>query len=306
MDLKSLGRRDIFGILLPGTIPVIIGTYAIYAALASLQSSIGDIFKQEFLVTALMFVSAYLVGSLLRLFAADSVDEKSGKHLLQAWWKESKGCISKGYESEFKEKMVELLKGNNVPEIPAYFDDWLWLSDKFPYIAWHNRFWRSQGFQEILDFFQQNHKNRMWPQSNASPKSFFNYCKLAIIDGGGALAEEVNTAEGITRFFAGTFTGLRLSIWLLLGSVSVQILLMVGLAFAQKAGSSVILGLDWKTQSIYLVLSLVLVFALLWMCRRIIEQFRTIRQKEAETVFHAFYLYVTQPYKQFEEKKRAA
>jgi hypothetical protein len=306
MDFKSLGRRDIFGILLPGMTPVLISAYALYAALAPFQLPVTSILEQEFLVTVLLFASAYLIGSLLRLFAADRVDERSGRHLLKAWQKEYKGRVTKDYESEFRKKLLGFLNGDDVPEISIGFDDWLWLADKFPYIAWQNRFWRSHGFQEVLDFFQKNHKTKMWPQSQVSPKSFYNYCKLAIIDGGGTLAEEVNTAEGTTRFFAGTFTGMRLSIWLLLASFLVQVLVIIGLALAQRVGSRITLGLDWTAQSIHLVLSLGLIFALLWMCRQIVAQFRIIRQKEAETVFHAFYLYATRPYRQEEEKKKAA
>jgi hypothetical protein len=295
MDFKTLGRRDIFGILLPGMTPVLIGAYSLYAALAPFHLPVADILKQEFLVTVLLFASAYLVGSLLRLFAADRVDERSSRYLLEAWQKEYRGSIAKGYELEFKKRMMEFLKGDDVAEIPIGFDDWLWLADKFPYVAWQNRFWRSYGFQEVLDFFQQNHKTKMWSQSQASPKSFFNYCKLVINDGGGTLADEVNTAEGATRFFAGTFTGMRLSVWLLVISFLVQLLVIVGLTLAQRAGSSITLVLDWTVQSIHLALSLVLIFALLWMCRQIIVRFRTIRQKEAETVFHAFYLCATRP-----------
>lgn len=305
MDFKSLGKRDIFGILFPGIIPVLISAYALYAALAPFQLPVTGILEQEFLVTVLLFASAYLIGSLLRLFAADKVDERSSKYLLKAWQKEYRGRVSKDYELEFRKKMMGFLNGNDVPEIPLGFDDWLWVADKFPYIAWQNRFWRSHGFQEILDFFQQNHKTKMWPQSQVSLKSFYNYCKLAIIDGGGTLAEEVNTAEGTTRFFAGAFTGMRLSIWLLSISFLIQVLVIIGLAFTLRGGSHLAPELDWTVQSIHLVLSLGLILALLWMSRQIIAQFRIIRQKEAETVFHAFYLYATQPYKQ-EEKKKAA
>lgn len=305
-QLKSLGKRDIFGILLPGTIPIFIGAYALFAALTLFQLQIGDILEQEFLVIAILFVCAYLIGSLLRLFAADEVDKQSGKYLLKVWRKQYEGSVPDDYESDFKEKMVEFLKGGDMSDIPAGFDDWLWLADEFPYVAWQNRFWRSHGFQEVLDFFQQNYKVRMWSESKASPKSFFNYCKLAITDGGGALADEVNAAEGLTRFFAGTFAALRLSIWLLGVSLLVQTLVIVGPALASRVGIGIALVLDWRTQSIHLVLSLVLVFVLLWMCRLIVKRLRFIRQKEAETVFHAFYLYATRPYKHDEDKDEVA
>jgi hypothetical protein len=307
MDFNSLGKRDIFGILLPGILPVLIGAYALYAALLPFKLDVASILGQQFLLTVLLFASAYLVGNLLRLSAADIVDKESSKYILDVWRKKQGENIDVDYESKFRERMNEFLKGDGAaetpPGFPSGFDGWLWGEDTFPYVAWHNRLWMSHGFQEILDFFQQNHKARMWPQNHESPKSFFNYCKLAVIDGGGTLADEVNTAEGNTRFFAGTLMGMRLSIWLLKVSIIFQVLVIIGLALAQIAGVSP-LALDWTTQIIYLILSLLLRRALFWMCGRIIEQFRTIRLKEAGTVFSAFYLYVTRPYRQEDKKKK--
>lgn len=300
-QLKSLGRLDIFGILLPGTIPIIIGTYALFAALAPFQVSVWNVLDREFLVTVLLFVSAYLVGSLLRLVAADAVDKQSSGYMLKVWKKEYEGRMSSGYESDFKEKVAELSRGGDVSDVPVGFDDWLWLVDEFPYTAHRNRVWRSQGFQEVLDFYQKNHKARMWSGKTSNPKVFLNYCKLSIIDGGGPLADEIIAAEGLTRFFAGTYVALRLSIWLLLVSVLVQFLVAAGAVLATKVSLCAGLVMDWKTQIIHWVLSLGLIFVLIWMCHRIIERFRIIRIKETDIVFHAFYLYIMRPYKQKEE-----
>ncbi|MGC1376250.1 MAG: hypothetical protein WA821_08510 [Anaerolineales bacterium] len=334
MDFSSLGKRDIFGILMPGILPVLIGAYALYAALlpfqtqvsvqSSPQSPVADILGQGFLITVLIFASAYLVGSLLRLFAADAVDDESGEHLLNEWEKEHekknyksvfdeimgkflKKHEKKDYESVFEEIMGKLLNGDDAPGIPPDFDGWLWAKDKFPYSAWLNRSWGSYGFQDILDFFQKNHKAKMWPQSHdqESPKSFFNYCKLAVIDGGGTLADEVNTAEGNTRFFAGTMVGMKLSSRVLELSIIFQAIVIIAkVAFAQRAGIDITWVLDWTTQSIHLALSFLLITALLQMCGQITKRFRTIRQKEVKTVFHAFYLYATRPYRQEEKKKK--
>ena len=96
-QLRSLGRRDIFGILLPGVIPIFIGAYALLATLAPFQIPLGNILDREFLVTVFLFVSAYLIGSLLRLFAADVVDQQSSKYLLKDWEKENKEDIPENY-----------------------------------------------------------------------------------------------------------------------------------------------------------------------------------------------------------------
>ncbi|HOU14643.1 MAG TPA: hypothetical protein PKZ84_16170 [Anaerolineae bacterium] len=298
-QLKPLGRLDIFGILLPGTIPIFTGTYALFAVLAPFQLSIGNVLDREFLVTVLLFVGAYLIGSLLRLVAADVVDKQSSEYMLKVWKKQNEANLSRGYELDFKAKMADLSKGGDVSDVPVGFDNWLWLADEFPYAAHQNRVWRSQGFQEVLDFFQQKHKDKMWPGKTTNAKIFFNYCKLSIIDGGGTLADEVIAAEGLTRFFAGTYVALRLSAWLLLGSLLVQTF-VIGLLLTPTVSLGPAVIADWKTQIIHCILSLGLICVLRWMCHRIIERFRIIRKKETDIVFHAFYLYVKRPYKHAE------
>ena len=106
--LRPLGRRDIFGILLPGTILVFIGAYVLSGVLALMQLPVGDLLEHEFLLTAMLFVVAYLFGSLLRLFAADDVDKKSSEYLLKAWRKKHLAKIKQGCLSDFHEKTVEL------------------------------------------------------------------------------------------------------------------------------------------------------------------------------------------------------
>ena len=86
-SLKSLGKKDIFGIILPGTILVLISAYGFWGVLELLQLPVGDLLKYEFLLTIILFVTAYLIGSLLRLFAADDIDKESSKYALKDWSK---------------------------------------------------------------------------------------------------------------------------------------------------------------------------------------------------------------------------
>jgi hypothetical protein len=291
MDLKSLGRRDIFGILLPGAIPLLIGAYALYAVLAPFQLPLWDVINQQFLLTAILFVSAYLVGSMLRLFAADQVDVRSGKYLLKAWKKKFEDSLPKDYESKFTDKLSQLVIGKELDdESSISFDEWIWITDEFPYVAWQNRMWSTRGFREVRDFFQQNYKEIMWPKLETSPKTFFNYCKLVVIDKDEALAEEVLTAEGLTRFFAGTFAGLDLSSKLLLVSFLFQVAIMIWEFFFPGTAIANGLFFEWKTQCVYLILTLMIFLAAQRMCHQITKRFRTLRAKEAETVFQAFYL----------------
>ena len=120
-QLKSLGRRDIFGILLPGTIPIFVGAYLFWGLFRVLDVPVGNILEQEFLVTVILFVTAYFVGSLLRLFAADSVDKKSSSYLLRVWKKENHATVPPEYE----EMKNALSKGELIETMPSAFDVWL-------------------------------------------------------------------------------------------------------------------------------------------------------------------------------------
>lgn len=287
-QLKPLGRRDIFGILLPGTILVFIGAYVLFGVLVLLRLPVKDLLEQEFLLAAILFVTAYLVGSLLRLYAADAVDNESRERFRKAWRKKNMSYPTQ--EQEFENLKAKLAKGSDVSDVPDGFDVWLLRADKFPYHAWMNRMWRSHGFREVLSFFQDNYKTSMWSENITSRKAFFNYCKLVIIGGGGALAEEVNMAESLTRFFAGTVTALRLSTWLLGVALIGQLLLVAALIFAPRWGIKLILA-GWEFQGFYFVFSLALIFVLQWMGRQIVNRFWRVREKEVGTVYHAFYLH---------------
>ncbi|MBM4466230.1 MAG: hypothetical protein FJ014_11870 [Chloroflexi bacterium] len=179
-QFQPLGKRDIFGILLPGTILVFASTYIIFGVLVvlGLKSWVKSLLGQELLLAVVLFVTAYLVGSLLRLYAADEVDNESGERLQEAWRKECEVKNISHPMPEFERYRIELAKGNDVSDIPAGFDAWLWRVDEFPYPAWQNRKWQAHGLCEVLDFFRDNYKSSMWSENRTSPKTFFNYCKL--------------------------------------------------------------------------------------------------------------------------------
>jgi hypothetical protein len=294
MDLlRPLGKRDIFGIILPGSIVVFAGAYALFGVLSLLKLSVKDLLDQELLLSVVFFVVAYLTGNVLRLFAADDVDKESSEYLEKKWWKEHQVEIKDHFMSDYEECKAELAKGSNVADVPDEFDDWLWRVEEFPYPAWQNRKWQAHGFCEALGFFHDNYRSSMWSENRTSPKSFLNYCKLAVINGGGGLADEVSMAEGLTRFFAGTVIAFQGSIWLLAASLIVQLLLVVALTFAPRWGINLVFSVPWTFQGFHFALTVAIVFALQRIRRKVVSRFRVIRLREAETAYHAFYLYST-------------
>ena len=295
MDLKPLGKRDIFGILLPGALLVFVSVYVLSGVLVVLQLPTKGLLEREVLLAVVLFVVSYLVGSILRLYAADDVDQKSSERFVKAWRKKHQVEIENGRISEldFEECKIELARGNDVPDVPDGFDEWLWQVDSFPYRASMNRIWQVQGRFEELDFFRTRYKASMWSENRAFVKNFFNYCKLVIIKSGEGMADEINMAEGLTRFFAGTFAALRLSVLVLCTGLIFQLLLVAMLILVPRWGIALPFPAQWTFQGFYSIFTLALIFVLQWICRLIVKRFRVIRMKEAEVVYYAFYLQLT-------------
>jgi hypothetical protein len=290
--LKPLGRRDIFGILLPGAILVLIGAYVLFGSLVLLRLPVNSLLEHEFLVTAIFFVVSYLLGSLLRLFAADDVDRRSSKYLVEAWHRERRAGNLSTSMPGFEKYRAELAGGDNVSDVlPGGFDEWLFCVDEFPYPAWQNRKWQAHGSREVLGFFRDKYRTCMWSKARTSSKDFLNYCKLVVIRGGGPLADEINMAEGLTRFFAGAMIALQLSTRLLGVALVAQLPLVAGTILASRRGDQLDSVADVRIQGFYFVLTLVLLIASRWMCHQIVQRFRRVRSKEATTVYNAFYLH---------------
>lgn len=292
MDLfKPLGKRDIFGIVLPGTIVVFAAAYSLLGVLTVLQLSVGDLLGQQFLLSVSLFVFAYLIGSLLRMYVADDVDKESSKYLEKEWWEEHQAEVKGHNMVDYEKWKATIAKGDDISDLPDEFDDWLWRVEEFPYPAYQRRVWQAHGLCEVLNFFHEHHGTSMWSGNRMSPKSFFNYCKLVVIKDGEGLADEVNMAEGLTRFFAGTFIALQISNWLLYAALAIQLLFAFALVLAPRWGIVVPFPAQWIFQGFYLVLTLALVFSIQRMRHLIVKRFRHLRQRETEIVYHAFYLH---------------
>src|SRR2546426_12407801 len=96
MDPFKLGLRNVLGIILPGTIVVLVGLYGGLCLFGFGASSSLFIWIKEqtlFTLTAL-FLLSYFVGSLFRLNAADKVDDRSSRILLKRFLKTR---AAKGY-----------------------------------------------------------------------------------------------------------------------------------------------------------------------------------------------------------------
>ncbi len=335
MDLKSLGRRDIFGILLPGVIVVSVSVYVLSGLLGKLPWPDDASTGLDLLLSVFLFVASYLAGSLLRLRSIIDVDEKAGNYLGKKWREECRkagltNSIIDDLKREFQAIKAELVQGGKVEasDVPPRlgsvwgkakamyrgqdgiefgdwllkkFDEWIWGTDEFPYPAWLNRLWQSGDFCTISDFFSNNPKTSIWlGKSDGSDvwrrKDFFNYCKMAVIRHGGQMADEVRAYEGLVRFFAGTVVALQLAAWLLCFSGFIVALiceLKVVLCCAWKLGiTSFSPSLStFQFQFLHLIFTLIFICIVMGIRFQIVKHFRRIRNKEVNTVYHAFHLY---------------
>jgi len=218
MDLFRLGLRNLMGVLLPGALLVLVLIYVVFSGAFAvglhMQSSILD---RWFFLIALFLVS-YLVGSLMRLNSADNVDEQWAQYSQKKFRRTGKS------QEELRRDLEgawEALKPE--PEAVRIPDEEsveaLWRTDEFPYPVWH--------FYKLILYHPEEVYRFFWSYRNCmrcycyggSGKEFFNYCKTVIHHSsrqlGDALVLEVQTAEALVRFYAGTYYALGVGKWML-------------------------------------------------------------------------------------------
>ncbi len=185
------------------------------------------------LVIAITF--GYLIGILLRLFSPELPDNCS-----TAWMRRfhRRARVSK---NSFR----------------------LSVTEPFPYIEWIGEVCKQYLPLEAQDFYQKVWLNRKQPEGRN--KQFFNYCKVLINSCDKMAANEIYTAESMTRYISGMFYALVLSCIALLITVIAQHILY-GQAMAG------------------LLMILLAYILCIW---AIVRRFRDIRIKEVETVFTA-------------------
>lgn len=194
---------------------------------------------------------------------------------------------SEQHSEEMSKISEAILEHGDHSKVTGDFDVWIWHYESFPYHAWELRKIKLFHPKEMYTFFK-SHQNAM-QYGHGSKKEFFNYCKMKVYSAstmkGRALAEEIDMAEAIVRFFAGTYYSLVLSL-ILVGPIAILQIAQ----FYKKHGFAV---LDGKEDLPSLLLSLTFIFVFL-LCKRLIKlKFRHLRLKEADTVFEAFYLVST-------------
>jgi hypothetical protein len=272
---------------LPGAVLLFVIIYVVWTLPATLGLPVLEVSllkDQGLLLSIAFFVASYVLGYLLRLGTAYQVDKESSDYRLEEWRRRKKNQTR---EKHFKQLLNQMRQGKNV-DIPRGFDNWVWRAEPFPYPVWYLR---KAAFYppEIPRFFDQ-YKRCMGlvPDSlSIAGHQFFNYCKLVISSKeDSVLREEINAAESSTRFLVGTYSALRLSLWIFVTLLAFQ---LTAMAVSHIRGISVA-DLSQSHLISLVVYTTLLILGSHAARNHIKKHFRRLRLKEADTVYDAFYL----------------
>lgn len=243
-----------------------------------------------------------------RAFAARLIDRKNYKNRLTAWTRLERRVFSASHIDFSKPrsnlgkiylKFRELLGKENLDldrknDFRYAFDRWIWRIERFPYPIWQFRRFRLFHERELFAFYDE-YKDCMADIRGIGEKEFFNYCKTAIVHGsmqqGVNLKDEIHNEEATVRFFAGLFFAIRYSLLLIFASLAIHAYSWI--SYDNPVITSAYIKISQiPRESIFLHFSiaLFLVFAFLYLKHQIVRRFRTLRMREVDTVYNAFYL----------------
>ena len=274
MNLFNLGLRNFLGILLPGALLVLALLACVALLLPDARPMVAaTLTDKTALAAAAIFLVSYIAGSVIRLYAADNVDRISAKLV------RLDSDPFKGQPGSVEDKLAGLLASVTNPDLDCKPSNdvigWAWKYDKFPYPVWECIKIRLYHPPEMAKFFLSY--RGFLGTGDRRGKEFFNYCKAVIFHAHEgrphALAGEIQAAEGVVRFFAGTFWASFLAASILAGTT-------IRLALDKNAPK----GAAPATATAALLLAFTALAIVGW------GRFRRMRLKEVDTVFDAFYL----------------
>lgn len=180
-----------------------------------------------------------------------------------------------------------------VTNVPEGFDDWIWREEKFPYPALQFRRVKSFYPHDVFCFFKKD-EYRDSVLSGKHRQTFLNYCKMVVyhlsLKLGDTLVLEVNRAEATMRFFAGTYYAFFSSCWVLLAALLVQVGVPTIEGIQQTFSGLGVLEIIEHYRVINIFLTFVLGLAVFIMQQMILRRYRTLRIREVDLVYEAFYL----------------
>lgn len=146
-------------------------------------------------------------------------------------------------------------------------------TEEFPYIKHFGKMCEDVFPDDVLEFYNQYWRGH---EKEYEGNSFINYCKLMTYSIDVKLSREVYSAESLTRYLSGIYHALKISLGLYLIPMLVW---TINIIREQETKLSVVV-----------VIILICIFLLyIYLIRKILQNFRKIRVKEAFTIFIASY-----------------
>jgi len=246
MEIPKIGgAKGIFEIFVPGTflvINLIVGLFILSFPQLKMFNSVDleliKILINPISIIVFLICFGYLTGMILRLLRPDKPDKRSKIRYSKIY----KDLDSSIYTSEF------------------------------PYISWFKHLFSTNSYPEkSRKIFE-----KLWlpGEKNKLGKPFFNFYKLIICYNDSKAASEIFSTESVTRYIAGIYYALRISIFYFLAII---ILLIVDF----------LLSIHWfyASMQIPIIVVLIAISIIYYIAlRKIISNFRMIRIKEVESV----------------------
>lgn len=248
---KFANTKGIFEIFIPGTFLLlnftgifIILFYSTFKTILDASNFPINILFNPFFGALIIVCFGYLAGILLRFIRPE----------IPEFW-------SKKFNLKFSKKLNEyhpsLLKSN------------------FPYLEWFDYLFQNNNYPSKY----KKHFTEIWGEGmNIShKKQFFNFYKLLICFYDKEAADEINSAESISRYNVGIFYALLISIVLLIITL---LIIIVSIYSPIKFVSS-----NLSPYFLFLLNGLIFIYSLSLLL--IVKNFRLVRIKEVETVIVA-------------------
>lgn len=298
--------RMIFGIIIPGGFFCLIICWGLFGILGPFHNYL---FKTNFLnfsswfLIIILIILSYMTGNIIRLSQTDKVDNKSAKYnqkrnrYTSSCFKVLTELIIK-YEGELINKQQsEDQKRNKIKKLNNLYkkyDKRVWIFEKFPYPKWQTRkriLYHSETYRK---FFEKYPKGM-----TVTTKEFFNFCKTTISGLNPDLREEISYAESLTRFFAGVYFAIRIGMWIVLGTITLQMIYCILFKFSTQLSNFVVnlftsnnstMLCDLKLSIIIIIISIIIFVIFCCINKEILNRFRGIRLKEVDTVYDAFFI----------------
>lgn len=277
--------RDLVGILFPGGLLVILTLLAIWAVIVPFNPSASfDVLAAGNRFIVLIIIS-YVAGQSLRMRRLEDLEKrcteeyrkKNFPNTTLTEWKKRVGDVDRVEKDYFLGKSdIEKLK-----EAYRKYNDEFRFWEIFPYgYRLRARMLLHQS-ESYVKFYEKYDK-----QCLTKTEAFFNFCKSVIYEYSPSFKEEMLRQESLVRLFAGIYYVLKYGKVVAIVVSALHLALIAGYYFKPRFPYYPSVGLSYEI----VLASILAFFVFIYMNKEIVERLRTMRVKELNLAYDAFYL----------------